>query len=223
MLLFPRKDKPELPDWWLNYQNMNRIPIRPGIPLESLTFSVIDLETTGLDPRNDRMIAFAGVRIQDLKIHVKDTLEFIINPQDVGADEAVHIHELTLKEKQKGLPVSEAVPIMLQFIGNSILVGFHIQFDCNFINQALKKLTGKKLLNPILDIDLLVRRIEEPVHQVHPRLQRNLLQLCGDYGISVTDPHTAAGDAFASAELLLKILQRLKKRGISNLQGLKKR
>ena len=223
MLWFPGKDRPFLPEWWSTYHLKNRIPIRPATSIDSLAFSVIDIETTGLDLVKDNMIAFAAIKVRHRKIFVTESMEIIFNQNKNRADSAIHIHELTRMDKEKGIPPGDAAGIILNFIGNSILVGFHIEFDCGFINQLLKNLTGKKLMNPCLDINTLVRRIEDPIHRVHPVVQKNLAQLCQAYGVEVTDPHTAAGDAFATAQLFLRILHELKKRGIDTWRNLRKK
>lgn len=222
MLWFSGKDRPELPEWWLTYHQKNRLPIRPKTTLDSLTFSVIDIETTGLDPMKDSIITFAAIRIQNRKILVGDSLEIIFN-QNFRIDTAIPVHELTRGDKEKGMPPGDATAIILNFIGNTILVGFHIQFDCSFINQLLKKLTGNKLMNPCLDLYSLIRRIEDPVHTLHPAVHKNLGQLCQAYGVEFRDPHTAGGDAFATAQLFLKVLNQLNKRGIDTWRSLRKR
>ncbi|MBR9999487.1 MAG: hypothetical protein KFF73_10970 [Cyclobacteriaceae bacterium] len=88
----------DLPPWWWRYHQLNRVPIHDKMPLSSLTFSVIDIESTGLDPKKDRMIAFAAIGIQHLKIYVNDSVEIIVNHEDDLKDEAIHIHELTRKD-----------------------------------------------------------------------------------------------------------------------------
>lgn len=223
MTLLPGKKKPGLPPYWNQYRRLNQLSFPKKTPLDVLTFSVIDIESTGLNLKKDKMIAFAGIRIQNLKIWVNKSLEFVINHEDHLQDGAIHIHEITRKEKRTGISENEAIEKIIQFIGDSILVGFHVQFDYRMINQALKHLIGKKLLNKIINIPDLIKRIEEPVHPIYPSFGLDLKKQCEAYGIEMTDQHTAAGDAFTAAQLFLKVLSKLDSRGIRNLGGLLKK
>jgi DNA polymerase-3 subunit epsilon len=221
--MFPVRRKPDLPQYWQHYQDLNRPAHSPKLPLEALTFSVIDVESTGLDPKKDKMIAFAGIRIQNLKIWVRESLEIVINHEGMIKDYAIHIHEITQKEKQKGVSEDEAIGQIIEFIGRSIVAGYHVRLDHLLINQSLKRLLGKKLLNPIINIPDLIKRIEAPIHQVYPATGVDLKEQCEAYGIGISDQHTAAGDAFAAAQLFLKVLSRLGNRGIRNQGGLLKK
>jgi len=223
MFLFPGKKNPEMPQYWHEYQYMNRHAHALKLPLETLTFTAIDVESTGLDLKKDKMIAFAGIRMQYLKIRIQESLEILIHHEDFVQDHAVHIHEIMNKEKQKGTPENKAIEEILRFVGSTILVGYHVQLDRRLINRSLNDLLGKKLLNPVINIPDLIRRIDKPVQMVYPSRELDLKAQCEAYGIEMMDQHTAAGDAFAAAQLFLKVISKLKKRGINNLSGLLKK
>jgi len=222
MLSFSRKSKAGIPDFWIQYKKINHGSIPSSISLKNLSFTAIDIESTGLNIKKDKLIAFAGIKIQELKISVKESIELIINHDTPIQDNAVHIHEIVEQDKLTGIPEYDAIKQIVQFIGNSILVGYHIQFDYQMINQTLKKRIGHKLLNPNINIYDLIKRIEDPVLKTYPVSHIGLQQQCENYGINLEDQHTAAGDAFASAQLFLKILNTLNRRGIKTWGELKK-
>ncbi|HKK78702.1 MAG TPA: hypothetical protein VJ933_03695, partial [Phaeodactylibacter sp.] len=78
---------------------------------------------------------------------------------------------------------------------------------------------GVKLKNKGVDTAVLARRLAN-----HPQLAKRgafgLDQLCQDYHIPMSDRHTAAGDAYITAILLMKMLRRLEKRGVRTLGDL---
>jgi DNA polymerase-3 subunit epsilon len=215
--------KPELPPYWHQYHQLNRQTVSLRMPLESLTFSVIDVESTGLNLKKDKMVAFAGIRIRNMKICIQESLDIVIRHEDPVKDDAIHIHELTSEEKETGISENNAIEEILNFIGNSILVGYQVRLDRHLINRLIKDVLGKKLLNRIIDIPDLTRRIVSPVQAIYPLHELDLKGQCEAFGIDIMDQHTAAGDAFSEAQLFIKVLSRLKKRGITNLGGLIKK
>jgi DNA polymerase-3 subunit epsilon len=219
---FGRK-KTELPPYWYQYQQLNRHRLSLKATVDTLTYTVIDVESTGLDLKKDKWVAFAAIRIQNMKIMIRESLELVIRHNNPVQDHAVHIHGLITKEKQAGIPENKAIPEILQFIGNSILVGYHFELDQHLINRSLKDLVGKKLLNRFVNIPDLIRRIESPVQEIYPFREPDLKTQCDAFGIEIMDQHTAAGDAFAAAQLFLMVLSKLKNRGISDLGGLMKK
>ncbi|MCB0644764.1 MAG: hypothetical protein KDC44_24130, partial [Phaeodactylibacter sp.] len=74
-----------------------------------------------------------------------------------------------------------------------------------------------RLQNRLVDTRDLAIRVE---HVIKPDIVKpgnyTLDSLCRRYQIPMSDRHTAAGDAYITAILLLKMLHRLKKRGIAN-------
>lgn len=215
--------KSELPPYWHQYHQLNRQTVSLRTPLESLTFSVIDVESTGLDRRKDKMVAFAGIKIQNMKICVGESLEFVIRHENPVKDDAIHIHEIINNEKKTGIAENKAIEEILKFIGNSMVVGYQVGLDQYLINRSMKELLGKKLLNRIINIPDLIKRIDSPVQHMYPSRESDLKAQCEAFGIDTLDQHTAAGDAFAGAQLFIKVLSRVKNRGITDLGALVKR
>jgi DNA polymerase-3 subunit epsilon len=77
----------------------------------------------------------------------------------------------------------------------------------------------EKLPNPMIDTMTLAIRLELGPHadrsQIHPE-DYGLDALCGRYQIITEDRHTASGDAFLTAQLLLKLLKLAQVKGIKN-------
>ncbi len=214
MFFFLRKRRSFIPDYWRHYQKINPGNVPSKIDVNNLIFTVIDIEATGLNVKKDRLIAFAGIKIKESKIRIAESTEIIVNYDTPVQDNAVHIHEIVEHEKQGGISEYDAIKKIIQFISNSILVGYHIQFDFQMINKMLKRQPGQKLLNQYINIFDLINRIENPVHKIYPTTHVGLQKQCEKYGINLEDEHTAAGDAFASAQLFLKVIKKLNRRGI---------
>jgi len=100
------------------------------------TFLCLDCETTGLDPKEDRIIEIALVRFNfDGSLEVFETL---IDPQMPIPESSTAIHHIT-DDMVKGKPkIQEVLPSILQFIGKEIIVGHAITNDINFLCYAAK-------------------------------------------------------------------------------------
>jgi DNA polymerase-3 subunit epsilon len=99
---------------------------------------------------------------------------------------------------------SEGIPVLVDFIGNSVLVGHHIDFDAEMINVALEKLGCGRLKNEALDIDIMHRKLNDITNK-----QFSLEELCDIYKIPKSDRNSPSEDAYKIALLFLKLKSRL--------------
>ncbi len=101
------------------------------------TFVCFDLETTGLDPNENRIIEIACVRFTFDQ--VLDTFETLIDPGCPISQESTAIHHIT-DAMVAGKPKIETVLTqVVKFLGKEILVGHGIQLDMSFISAACKR------------------------------------------------------------------------------------
>ncbi len=101
------------------------------------TFLCLDCETTGLDPKTNRMIEVAAVKFTFTE-HL-ETYETLIDPEcDIPAP-SIEIHHISM-DMIKGKPkVREILPQLLEFIGSHIIIGHGIQLDLSFLIESAKR------------------------------------------------------------------------------------
>ena len=189
--------------------------------LERLAFTVLDTETTGLNPKEDYILSCGGIKLKGYSMQINTSLEVYLNAP-VIKNEAVKVHGIIAKGERT--PLSSFGEKILSYIGADIIVGHHIGFDIAMLEKALKPFGLNKLKNPILDtLDLAVRLEKGPSFDA-PLVgnEYSLDQLCKRYGIETEDRHTAAGDAFLTAQLLVKLLKVAEKKGIRTYADLMK-
>lgn len=208
------------PDFWRAYEARFRHKPDRKQSIESVSFVVFDTETTGLDIRRDRILSIGAVRIENRVIDLSASFECLVR-QDRrnGGRESIPIHGILPIERPDSLDEEQAVQAFLDYVGNSVLVGHHVLFDTGMINEALKRMGLGKLKNRYLDTARLALRLQTGPYR-QPGQYPGLDQLCDQYGILPDDRHTAAGDAFLTAILFLKLLHQLKGRGVRNLEDL---
>lgn len=207
-------------DFVSSYEENCRETISPQRPIDQLTFIVLDTETTGLNPEKDTMVSFGAVKIQQGRIQVKSSKEAYFEIEE-NKKESLKIHEVLYPKN----PVNKEVfaKELLGFLQHHIIVGHHIGFDLKVLEKSLYPFGVKKILNPVLDTQYLATRLEKGYHydiSMGKPGEYSLDSLCERYQIPIDDRHTAAGDAFLTAQLLLKLLKKAEKIGIKDYKSL---
>ncbi|MBR5247665.1 MAG: 3'-5' exonuclease [Lachnospiraceae bacterium] len=151
----------------------------------------IDLETTGLNPKLDKIIEIGGVKVLDGK--VTDTFSTFISPGMKLKEQVVELTGIRDEMLTDAPPLDEVMPKLRAFLEELPLLGHRILFDYSFLKKAAvdRKLTFEK---KGLDTLKIARRYL-------PGLEHRTLEfLCNHYGIGHT-AHRALGDAMATHEL----------------------
>lgn len=167
--------------------------------IEDAVFSVVDTETTGLDLAKARVINIAAVKVQNFKII--DFYNTFINPEMIIPPESIKWHNITDEMVQDKPKVEEILPDFMKFVGTSVIVGHHINFDIKMINKELNGCFGCQLNNQWLDTMLIYSRaiIKKEDHLT-------LDHLFDVYNVKCNGRHTALGDALATAEVFTKMI-----------------
>jgi DNA polymerase III subunit epsilon len=186
------------------------------MPVDQLRFVVFDTETSGLEPKKARLLALGAVVVQHNSLPVQESLEVTAYTPSTEISDHVAIHGITRRALESGMDEKEILRSWFSFIGNAVLVAHHAAFDLAMINQLSKKHFGIKLNNETIDTAHLAKRLEQGT-QLNEYIRHedySLDRLCERYNIRPHDRHTAAGDAYITAKLLLKLLSKAKKAGI---------
>lgn len=195
-------------------------------PLSELRFVVFDTETTGLDLSKNRLLSIAAVAMEGLDVELDDTFDVMVQQTDVGGSDAAVVHGLISSDLAGGLPEQEAASRFLAFARDSVLVAHHVAFDLRMLQKAIAACSGAKVWNPTIDTAKLAQRVEvgtmtsTRAQGGDDRESYRLDSLLARYGIEVSERHTAAGDALATALLFQRLLRRARRRGISVLGDL---
>ena len=99
---------------------------------------ILDTETTGLDPKQDRIVEIGCVELIH-KIPTRKTYQKYINPQQMIHPRAVEVHGLTSEFLEQHPVFEEVVDSFLQFIGDATLVIHNAPFDLGFLQAEVEK------------------------------------------------------------------------------------
>ena len=176
-----------------------------GAKPEPQRWIVLDVETSGLNPHSDRLLAIAAVVIEvsaDFRrasIIIGDSYEAVLKQDLPSHKDNILIHHIGAQAQSEGRPPVEVLEEFRRWAGNCPLLAFHAPFDEAMINRAYSLFGLKGLQNEWLDIEPLAK-----ITGVNPRI-RSLDEWLGHFGIECAIRHQAASDTFATAELLMRL------------------
>lgn len=185
----------EYPEFWKNYISK--------FDEKSSRFVVLSTETSGLSPTKDVILSIGAFAVVNDSILIGDSFEAILLQYKFFHDNGL-LNEFMVESKMKKLPEAEAIQSLIAFIGNSIIVGHHVDFDVEIINQALERMECGRLKNEALDIDVMHRKLLDITDK-----QSSLDELSKIYNVPISDRNSAAEDAYKTALLFLKLKSRL--------------
>ncbi|MHB8958975.1 MAG: polyribonucleotide nucleotidyltransferase [Candidatus Limnocylindrales bacterium] len=155
-------------------------------------FVVVDVETTGTDPKMADLVEVAAVRVKGGK--VVDTFSTLVNPGRPIVGNQMHgIKDADVKGKPSP---AEAARKIVAFVGDAPFVGHSVGFDIGFIEEALGD--GTRIAQgTYLDTFVIAR-------EGYPDLENYKLgTLAAYFGVELSQSHRALPDAEATANLAI--------------------
>lgn len=195
MLEWLKNINKEYPDFWKEYL--------AKFETKSERFVVLSTETSGLNPTKDVILSIGSFAVIDNSIVIQDSFEAVLLQYKFFHDNGL-TNEFIIESKMEKLPEPEAIKALIEYIGNGVLVGHHINFDVEMINASLEKLDCGRLKNEALDVDVMYRKL----HDITDR-QFSLDELCDIYKIPKSERNSSSEDAYRIALLFLKLKSRL--------------
>jgi len=168
-------------------------------------FICLDCETTGLDPRNDRIIEIAVIKFTFTEILEK--FETLIDPECQISESSMAIHHIS-QDMVKGQPkILEVLPQISKMIDKHIVMGHGIKLDLNFLSESAKRCQFPSSFDASLTIDTLrLARLygESPTN--------SLEKLCEHFNIEFDGvAHRAMSDVTANISVFKYLAQSFKK------------
>jgi len=176
---------------------------------------VLDVETSGLNPHSDRLLAIAAVALdvspdfERIAIVIGDSYEAVLKQDLPSSKDNILVHHIGVQAQADGRPPIEVLEGFRAWLGDCPLLAFHSAFDEAMLNRAYALAGLKPLQNEWLDIEPLAK-----ITGVNPSL-RALDDWLGHFGIECAVRHQAAADTFATAELLMRLWPYLKREASS--------
>lgn len=180
-------------------------------PIDSARFVVLDTETTGFDYINDRILCIGAIVLQNGTINLQNSFEHYIDQEHFDKS-SVQIHGIMRRDILDHKSEIQVLQLLLDYLGESIIIAHHTKFDVTMINNALERNGLPKLTNKSLDTAVLYKKTLIKSNLLERKDHYSLDDLADKFDISKKDRHTAMGDAYITAIAFLKILKKLKEK-----------
>lgn len=177
--------------------------------IDETRWVVLDVETSGLDPARDRLLAVAAIAVRvdwaarRLAVVPSDSFEVVLRQQEVSAVDNILLHGIGAQRQRDGVPAGPALEALRAYAGSSPLLAFHAAFDRALIERHARAELGREWSPPWLDIEHLCAVTHEHV------AARSLDEWMAHFGIRCAVRHQAAADTLAECEVLLRVWPRV--------------
>ena len=179
--------------------------------IEEETYVVFDIETTGFDPFNDKIIEIGAVKMKGKEI-IDEFSEFV-NPKIPIPKEIVKLTSITDEMVKDAPDIKTILPRFLEFCGDSTVVAHNAKFDVGFIKQKSSD-QNLEFSPSVVDTLPLARAL------LVNEKKFGLANLTKYFGIILESHHRAIDDARATAEVFQKFFNMIITKGILTLKDI---
>lgn len=178
-----------------------------GDPWTDIPLVVIDFETTGTNPEEDRILEVGMVGFDKGEMSFRESL--LINPRIPVPEDARKVHGITDEELAGAPTFEEALPAILEALQGRLPVAYNASFDRGFLLAEAARVSGMMtestlppaMRNEVIWVDPLVWAREI----LKDQKSRKLGDVAAHFGIPLEEAHRAAGDAEATGRVLLAL------------------
>jgi len=185
-----------------------------GIPLGEVTFAVVDLETTGGSPVDDRITEIGGVKLRGGER--VGSFATLVDPSTPIPAAIAHLTGIDDRLVCGEPTIEQILPSLVEFLRGTVFVAHHASFDHAFLNAALARAGYDPIPGPPICTARLARRF------VWPDVPNVRLPTLATYFRARVRPnHRALPDAEATAEVLDGLLGVAARLGVASLGDLR--
>ena len=161
------------------------------------TYAVVDIETTGTDPKVDRIIQIGCVLIRNGRLINRFATD--INPGRKIPKQIQNLTHISNSRVQKAPYFEDVAFIIADLLADTVFVAHNIFFDYQFLNAELKRCGVTPLKIPGIDT------VELAQIFLPEESSFRLSDLAESFGLQHDNPHQADSDAEVTGALLLYI------------------
>ena len=174
-------------------------------------YCVLDLETTGLSFRTEKITEVGIIKIKNGEII--DEFECFVNPEKPIPPEVVNVTNITDDMVKNAETIDKVIPKIIDFIGDSVLVAHNADFDLGFLKHNFAE-CGYSLDNTYIDTLRLAK-------VVFPEMKRYKLGLIAEkLDIKVEVAHRALDDVKTLVAVFNVMIEKLKEKGAKNVNDI---
>ncbi len=196
------------------WQGLPRVPENQS--LSGSRCVVVDVETSGLDLWEDRLISIGAVAVVNGKIALGDSFYVVLQQSMVSQKENILLHGIGGAAQSAGVPAANALLDFLEFLGHDPLIAFHVTFDQTMIQRALRQYLGFSFKHRWSDMAYVMPALYPALASRY----RSLDDWIAHFDLACEARHNALADALITAQLFQVGLKQARKRNIGDFSGL---
>ena len=175
------------------------------------TYCVLDLETTGLSFRTEKITEVGIMKIKNGE--VLDEFSCFVNPEKPIPQRVVEVTNITDDMVKDAETIDKVFPKILEFVGDSVLVAHNADFDIGFLKYNAKQL-GYSLENTYIDTLRLSK-------DLFPDFKKYKLGIIAEnLGIKVEVAHRALDDVDTTVKVFNVMINMLKEKGAKKIEDI---
>lgn len=175
----------------------------PREDCRDVEYVAMDLETTGVDPREDEIISFGLVCLTGRSIDLSTAQHRLVAPTREIPETSAVIHAITDERAASGEPLAPVLTQVLKMLAGKVLVAHHARFEVQFMKAACMQIFGGRFLIPVVDTQAITRRWLERRNMAYGPKDLRLGALRERYNLPRYPAHNALSDALSAAEVFL--------------------
>jgi DNA polymerase-3 subunit epsilon len=176
------------------------------IPLDIADVVIADVESSGLNPHADRLIAIGAVAARGGAVQLAESFEVVLRQSEVSSADNILVHRISTDQQREGLAPEDALLAFLAYARGRLLIGYHAAFDKLLIERACAQYLGVTPRLRWLDLALLAPAVEphgalDAASRMRGARAQTLDWWLAHFAITNRARHAAAADALATAAL----------------------
>lgn len=164
-------------------------------------YTVIDIETTGFDTSNDKIIELAAIKIRNNQI--VDKYSTLINPEIIVDEFITKLTGINNELLINAPTIDKKIKDYINFIGNDVVIGHNVNFDINFIYDRYNEYFSKFFSNDYIDTLRISKKIIKGLNNY------KLKTLAENFDINYDNAHRAFNDCIITNELYQKLKKKM--------------
>jgi len=185
------------------------IPIHT--PIAALPVAVLDLETTGLNVKQDRVVQAAAIAMLGVRILEVPRLSLLVNPGMPIPESATRIHGLTDSDVAAAPTFTDVAESLREILSGRVVVGHHIGFDLAVLRNEAARAGIPWTEPPSLCIAMLLGALAPSLPDL------GLETVAQHLGVDIAGRHSALGDSMAAAEIFVRLIPLLREKDVRTL------
>ena len=179
--------------------------------LAALPALALDLETTGLDVANDRIVQIGAVAMCGSTVLGEPRIDTLVDPGVPIPSASIRIHRITDSDVA-GLPrLSELLESLVEVLAGRVVIGQNVRFDLAVLRHEAARAGVPWRDPPVLDVSHLAGALDRSL------VDLSLDSLANRFGVTIEARHDALGDSLAAAEIFGMLVPRLREADVRTL------